>query len=189
MKTEFIGELSVHRSPRELGIIGEQVPQMRDELLNKWATEDVKNLGLLSKHFGLEHGDYLGLSVKLAELVVPAFQEKPAKGRKTKWSKSVISMLVVEMENKIVKGDESKGVAWAAGLIAKVEPWSSFLETRATDIGGQSGDPQEAIRRKYFDNHDGDHAGLRSLYQGLKEAGKIELWHRLVRQTVINVNG
>ena len=163
MKVKFSGALGKKRAPRTLGIIDSKIPELHDKYAKLWAVEDLTNLNHLFDHFAIDRGDYLGLSLALAELIVPAFQEKKKIGRKEQWTDEAIGRLVIDMESRIEKGNRSKGAAWAAKQLASDKLWSDFVSTCGdADVSNTA----EVLRVKYSRFRESDIATYaREVYQ------------------------
>jgi hypothetical protein len=148
-KKKFGGELDEPLPPLNLGLF------MEDEEVQKAITNrselEIRKLGLLKKHYGLEQGNYLGLSFALANEFVDGFKEAKPRGRRQKWTDSNLGFLYVEVERKRSK-QGLRGNAQSQEIFAELAmqaPWDSFLES--TDSTGVDPDPAEAIRKAYFE--------------------------------------
>lgn len=155
-KTLFKGKLAKTMTPRRsIGLLmpTSEIVKQYDE----WQMEDLNNLILLCRHYGIKEDHpstlFFKLSIALAkELGIPAFVEKKPVGRKKKWTDSRKAILVVEVESL----KEKHGVSWAADLLAKKEPWKSLIETQADASLPNS--PGEVLRQIYYDNRNTESA-------------------------------
>ncbi|TCT09475.1 hypothetical protein [Paralcaligenes ureilyticus] len=117
------------------------------DLLEEYAEEDQVKLLLLCQHYGIKAGTamFYELSLALAREIYP---EPKKRGRKSKWTYLNKGALVVEVERLVKPDDSLHGVEWACGVLAKRDPWASFLEAKESD--GFATDPAEALRQVYF---------------------------------------
>ncbi len=146
MAKKFTGELAKKRKRRMVGLLDSDPRRLQLEA--EWQDEDNRKLVLLFEHYGTPFGNFPRLCLAMAEDFVPGFQDAKASGRPEKWNAWVAGVLVVEMERKIVKGDATKGISWAATQLAKQPHWKAFIEVR--DGKGTLGpNPAEVLRTKY----------------------------------------
>lgn len=147
MTLKFDGVLNKHMEPRICGLMMSH--DANKENYAKWADEDMQNLLLLCKRFGVPNGpdQFLFLALALAREVVPCFQEKPKEGRPRKWDDYSLGLLAVEIERIT---DTGMTLDNAAKALAIRKPWNSFLEK--WDDGNSfslGADPDGAIKTAY----------------------------------------
>lgn len=145
MQKKFKGVLATPIKPRQLHLLMDEA-EIREQRA-KWAAEDYQKLLLLCEHYGIPTTPigaftFYDLAMRLAQDFVPGFQEEVPRGRKQKWHIGNMGALVVEIERLVQSGDESHGVFWAAGVLAKREPWKSFLDT--------SREPKAVVQKVYY---------------------------------------
>jgi hypothetical protein len=151
--------------------------QIREQMA-KWAEEDHQKLLLLCEHYGIATTPisaftFYYLTMRLARDFVPGFQDEQPKGRKSKWHPGNMGALVVEVERLVHPGDDFHGVSWAAGILAKKEPWKSFL--------ADSEDRAALISRLYYEFKDDRFAKIsRDAFRYDELTGNLEGWERLV---------
>ena len=145
MNKLFKGELAEYREERIAGLLMDE--DYRSAKYEQWAAEDIHKLGLLCQHFNIPAGEHSHtlLAIKLAELVVPAFQVKQKEVRRSKWGAYELSVLGVEVERLT---DEGLTIDGACKALSQREPWTSFLESWGEERSF-SPDPAEALRSAY----------------------------------------
>jgi len=154
------------------------------ELVAKHVAEDHSKLIMLCRHYGIQDGPamFYQLSLALAREIYP---EPKKRGRKSKWTELNKGVLVVEVERLIHADDPAHGVEWACGVLAKREPWASFLESKE---GSFSPDPKEALRKVYFDFRSDKWANIsRDAYKYHEHEGIVEQWDEDVFNVVKNI--
>jgi hypothetical protein len=133
--------------PLKIGLLMDD-DEVAERLAERTQLETQKLIMLLM-HFGLELGDYRGLSLALARESFRGFREAKRKGRKTKWTDYALGNLFVEVERERIKrglrGKKNNPDIYCT--VAHQAPWDSFLET--VDATGIDHDPAEAIRQAY----------------------------------------
>jgi hypothetical protein len=130
---------------RRLGLLMDAAA--REEFLRKCTDEDDLKLKQLCAAYRIEDGPFMFYFLALA-LARERYPEPKSRGRRSKWTAMNGGALVVEIERLIVPGDSQHSVSWACGVLAKREPWKSFLEAKdGTDTFGA--DPAEALRQAY----------------------------------------
>ena len=154
------------------------------EFVAQYVEEDHSKLVMLCRHYGIQDGPamFYQLSLALAQEIYP---EPRPRGRKSKWTELIKGALVVEVERVVKPDDQSRGVAWACGVLANREPWKSFLEVKEGSSFGP--DPSEALRKVYFDFRGDKWAAIiRDAFNYHKHEGTIAEWEArlfaLVRQ-------
>jgi hypothetical protein len=173
MAKKFKGELARPIKPRDIPLLTGEA-EMR-ELAAGWTIEDFQRLLLLCEHYGIpiDARMFPKLALHLARDFVPGFQEERPRGRKSKWKELNMGALVVEIERLVQPGDDVHGVSWAAVVLAKKEPWKSFL--------ADAKDPAELIRHVYYGFKDKQFADIsRKLFRGYKQKGDLAGWDRHV---------
>ena len=109
--------------------------EVQDEFLG-----NVEKLYLLLDHYGIDPNDeyrFVLLSIELARELFPTSRTQ---GPKTKWSKSVEAIFVIDMERLT---NEGKTIRNAGIILARDPIWSSFMEARET------GSMAESMRTEY----------------------------------------
>jgi hypothetical protein len=173
----FKGKLAEYREERISGLLMDE--DDRFAKYEQWTAEDIRKLDLLCQHFNIAAGEHSHtlLAIKLAELVVPAFQVKQKEGRRSKWGAYELSVLGVEVERLT---DERLTIDGACKVLSQREPWKSFLES--WDEGrSYSPDPAEALRSAYKVARKGDNnkrwlATAKEAYLYHLETGSLDVW-------------
>lgn len=188
------------KPPKRKGLLAEPLPPLRQQgIIAKYLVRkpgeltepekemlklEVFKLGLLADTYEIsdESNDrYFWLALYLAREYEPGFQQqRDGSGRKTKWYRSEIQALIIDMEKLMVKGNRSKGARWAAEQLAKKEPWKSFIHQGSIN-------PGEALRQRYQSNKRKEVAtDGRNLYRELVINGKENIWNEFWRPRVKN---
>ncbi|MBK7519377.1 MAG: hypothetical protein IPJ33_15660 [Gammaproteobacteria bacterium] len=116
---------------------------------NKFHDDEYEKLLTLCELYGIPVGEFMFYRLSLA-LARELYPEKKKRGRKSKWNPIIRSALIMQIERTIQPNRAARGVAWACKVLAKREPWKSFLEEK--DTGDATSDPGEALRRVYYDS-------------------------------------
>jgi hypothetical protein len=154
----------------------------RLERQNQRAAEDVERMFLLCDELGIETGPsmWFQLALTLARQLYP---EPRKRGRKVKWSPMRLGCLVVELERLAING---KSIEWAANVLAKREPWKSFIESKESDITDK--DPGEALRKLYSNVCDDKWAEVcRKAYKWHEIHNDIASWEAGIANIVDNL--
>jgi len=178
--TEFTGPLATPIKPRRTTFGMLLDPNVATAEFQRRFCEDREKLLLLADYFGTPRDDFYALSLALARQFVKGFKERTTRGTPTKWTELNRSMLVVEMERLIVPGNKSKGAAWAAEVLAKRNPWKSFI--RKNEGNQQTPDPGEVLRTTYMKSKRLRFVAMaRKAYKFDVETGCPDDWDALVR--------
>lgn len=189
MKKKFEGALATPISPPRPGLL------MSDSELKKlpeeWGEEDSKKLILLCQHYDIRQNPnmFYKLALALAREFVGGFKECTPKGRHAKWTNLNRGALVVEIERQIESGpgDKNHGARWAATILARREPWKSFIESKDSQV--TSADPAEAIRKAYFNFKDTPWTKvMRKAFKMYQHEKTISEWDELVVDVVKNLH-
>lgn len=155
-----------------------------DDRLSKFVEDDSAKLLLLCQYYGIKASPtmFYELSLALAREIYP---EPKKRGRKSKWTDLNKGALVVEIERLVKPDNPSHGVDWACCVLAKREPWASFLETK--DGNSLSADPSEALRQIYFKFRRDKWANVsRDAFKRYEHEGAMALWDKSVFDFVRN---
>lgn len=146
MSLKFKGALNTYMEPRVIGLLMSETDA--EIKRGEWAAQDLKNLNLLCEHFGIAKGphQFMALSLRLAQEIVPCFQVKPKEGRPKKWTSYALCSLGVEVWRLT---EEGRTVASACSELSRREPWKSILEAWNSDSSSYGPDPAEAIESAY----------------------------------------
>ncbi len=176
-------KLEEHMPPLKTGLL------MDDDAVAKALAEhsaiEGQKLIMLLMHYGLEFGDYRGLSLALAREFLNGFKEATPMGRKVKWTNHILGILFVEIERKRIgvglTGKKNTPEIYKA--VASQAPWNSFLETVWGD--GITSDPAEAIRKAYFKAKEKEWSNVVwKAYRWHEETGTVDEWEKLVLSEV-----
>ena len=93
--------------------------------IEEYTKIEKRKMVLLQMHYGLELGDYIGLSLALAREFVEGFKEAKPKGRRKKWDELTLAYLFVEINRKISELElNKKEIKAAATEVAKQPHWA-----------------------------------------------------------------
>lgn len=129
---------------RYLGLLA--TDEAKREQARAHDAEIADKLMQLIEHYGITPGptQFYELSLALARDMYP---EPKKRGRKTKWGKFEKGVLVVEVERLVRRNDPARGIEWACQILAKREPWASFVEIKDEGIPNRA----DALKQIYFD--------------------------------------
>jgi hypothetical protein len=141
--------------------------------------EDIDRMFLLCDEMSIKDGPFMWFELALT-LARQLYPEPLKKGRKAKWSPMRLGCLVVELERLAING---KPIEWAANVLAKREPWKSFIESKESDVANK--DPGEALRKLYFNARDDKWTALcRKAYKWHEINDDIASWEATVSDTL-----
>lgn len=145
--------------------------------------EDDRKLRQLCAAYGIEDSPFMFyfLALSLARELYP---EPKSRGRKSKWTAMNGGALVVEIERLIVPGDPLHGVSWACGVLAKREPWKSFLDVK-DGTGTFGADPAEALRQAYSRHRKWRWTNIsRGAFKWHEYMGSLDEWNARVNESL-----
>lgn len=183
-KKKIPGVTFPRRETQRLGLLGavpRNDPRVKKAAI-KIAAEDLAKLLVLCQHYGIQESPirFYQLALALAREVYP---EPKKRGRKSKWTVLNQGLLVVEIERLKSPDDPTHGAEWACKVLAKREPWKSFLE--AKESTSSSPNPGESLRKIYFSFRDDKWAELmRDAFRFHEYEGTIGGWDRRISDWV-----
>ena len=146
-KKKFGGILDDPLPPLPLGLLMND--SERRKTIATHTVLELQKLKMLTEHYGLEQGNFLGLSLALAGEFIDGFKESKPRGRPRKWEPVILGFLFVDVKREIKNlGSTNKQISIAAGKVAKITYWADFLD-KVVSVG-ISPDPGEAIRKAYY---------------------------------------
>ncbi len=117
------------------------------ELCSDRADEELRRMMVLAEEFGLSQPfNWYQVALELAKKHVPELKENVKVGAKKKWGATECTVLITEIERLIKDGESIIG---ACRVLAKKEPWKSFVSEKEGFLGSV---PEDALRKIY----DGD---------------------------------
>lgn len=152
--------------------------------------EDIARVNALCVERQIQPGSTMYLELAL-QLVREAYPETQKSGRTKVWNDLTLGALVVELDRYIESRKTKPSIKSACVILAKKQPWATFLRTRILNEGKElartSPDPGEVLRKKYYSFCEDPKANvMRNVYQLHLLEGTTDEWDRFVGDLLIN---
>jgi hypothetical protein len=134
--------------PLRIGLLAP--PDQQEAAIREYLEEQSRRMSALADSLGIPDNvhRWYELALHLARQHVPELRDQVPQGSPVKWGEYELAVLAVELERE----QERQGgvtINHAARVLAKREPWLSFLQEKGGTAFGP--DPGAALVRKYSD--------------------------------------
>lgn len=155
------------------------------EFQNQERQEDIARVNALCAEREIQLGStmYFELALQLAR---EAYPESKKPGRNKVWNDLTLGALVVELERYISSRKTKPSISSACDILAKKQPWASFLSER-NELAGTSPDPGQVLRQAYNSFSDNPKANvMRDVYRLHLLEGTSDKWDQFVEELLRN---
>ncbi len=137
--------------------------------------EDFECIKSWFKHYQIDQTRTI--EVQLMDLCIAMGRElhsqKSLSGRPKVWTNEIKGILVVELEQMMLKNPHLN-IEQAAKKLSKIKPWNIFIKSNKT-----SGDPSQVIKQHYYDSKEAECTQrVRDKYESLHKLGNGDLWEK-----------